>query len=127
MSDHLVDAMLDAHDRHYEELMTEAPWREINPERFQAPEQKPRKVKKSKPRFRHNPERNEWLTWLARQIALSTRPHRCEVCEVWLGKSSLEAHHVVPLADGGSIWPNNIQLLCGRCHRQAHKRLARRE
>ena len=45
---------------------------------------------------------------------------RCERC----GKAGrLEVHHVRPLAKGGAAYdPDNLKVLCRRCHIETHKR-----
>lgn len=36
---------------------------------------------------------------------------------------SLEAHHVIPIYRGGNSSIENIIVLCGTCHKQAHKKM----
>lgn len=44
---------------------------------------------------------------------------RCAYCRVQLGKN-YHIDHIMPLARGGSNYPNNIQLLCPRCNTAKH-------
>lgn len=34
----------------------------------------------------------------------------------------LEAHHIVPVSEGGEDIPSNIMILCSWCHKEAHER-----
>ena len=45
--------------------------------------------------------------------------YRCTVCGA---TRSLEVHHIVPRADGGSNDPSNLVTLCADCHGTAHDR-----
>ena len=43
---------------------------------------------------------------------------RCERCR---RRGNLELHHIVPLADGGSLIDrNNVEVLCRSCHLAEH-------
>lgn len=46
-----------------------------------------------------------------RAMYLKRHPH-CELC----GQKATEAHHIIPLRDGGSHRDVNLQALCQRCH-----------
>lgn len=34
----------------------------------------------------------------------------------------LQVHHVIPVEDGGSDDPQNLQVLCAECHAEVHRR-----
>lgn len=40
----------------------------------------------------------------------------CQVCAVGFPSTELEVDHVLPLADGGTDYVGNIQVLCHPCH-----------
>lgn len=44
--------------------------------------------------------------------------NRCAgpTCRVFLEKAHEHIDHIIPLSRGGSNWPKNLQLLCGRCN-----------
>jgi len=44
--------------------------------------------------------------------------HICQNCKS--DKESLEAHHIVPLANGGSDTMDNMVALCDGCHQSIH-------
>lgn len=59
---------------------------------------------------------------------------RCATCTVARGRSYIWLHldHIIPLVDGGSPEPDNMQLLCPTCHKsktaiEATERAARRK
>lgn len=62
----------------------------------------------------------------ARQLVMARTHGRCERCGAtvailgadgtWRSRGG-EVHHVVPLCDGGTADPANLQLLCVSCHR----------
>ena len=56
----------------------------------------------------------------ARRRELARAAWRCERC----GKAGrLEVHHVRPLHKGGAAYdPDNLKVLCRRCHIETHKR-----
>ncbi|MYK58478.1 MAG: HNH endonuclease, partial [Rhodospirillaceae bacterium] len=54
----------------------------------------------------------------ARRKALERARRRCERCGA---TGRLEAHHRVPLAEGGAPRdPDNLEVLCPACHKAAH-------
>jgi 5-methylcytosine-specific restriction endonuclease McrA len=113
-------------------------WREANPDvaractkRWQA--ENPEKTKANAARWkRENPEKAKAISAASRQsrrarkraaegrftaadvLALKTRQKgKCACCGK---KRKLAVDHIVPLAKGGSNWPNNLQLLCTPCN-----------
>ena len=46
----------------------------------------------------------------------------CAYCSAVLGKD-FQVDHVIPLAKGGSNWPNNLALACPHCNRTKSARL----
>jgi 5-methylcytosine-specific restriction endonuclease McrA len=56
-----------------------------------------------------------------REAVLAAARFRCELmldgkrCEV-RGARNLEAHHVVPVSEGGANTPDNGRALCRQCH-----------
>ena len=62
-----------------------------------------------------------WRAWArARRAAFEPDGWRCTNC----GQAGrLEAHHVVPLDDGGAAYDlANIRTLCRECHIDKHRR-----
>ena len=41
-------------------------------------------------------------------------------CEICGRMTNLTIHHKVPKSEGGSLMPDNIQVLCKDCHRKVH-------
>jgi hypothetical protein len=67
---------------------------------------------------------SSWLTEALRAAlpgSASAGP-RCEGCG---STGHVQAHHVVPLAAGGSHHPGNVMSLCPGCHGRAHAFLRR--
>lgn len=49
--------------------------------------------------------------------------YQCQNCGRWggeWGEYQLEAHHIVPLSQGGSNEMSNLVTLCEQCHDAAH-------
>ena len=56
--------------------------------------------------------------WKHRRSLVLRRDHfTCQNCRASGLGVSLEVHHVVPIADGGSHDLNNLVALCGTCHK----------
>lgn len=49
------------------------------------------------------------------QRILTAQRHRCGYCRAPL-RGRYHVDHIIPLSDGGTNWPSNIQLLCGPCN-----------
>lgn len=56
-----------------------------------------------------------------RKQALLRDGHRCVRCG---NTEPLAAHHVVPVAEGGTMTLDNVTTLCEHCHRTAHHKPA---
>ena len=67
-----------------------------------------------------------WWRKLARMVKRVTQ-WRCEQCGIrQSSRAPLHAHHITPIAAGGSIWdPDNIFVLCEPCHVRAHGKAPR--
>ena len=52
-----------------------------------------------------------------RQRVLERATHRCQHCR---NAGRLEVDHIIPVSDGGSDEPANLQALCVRCHVAKH-------
>jgi len=46
--------------------------------------------------------------------------HRCAECGTDTRSAGYHVDHVVPLALGGTNWPNNLQILCPKCNLEKH-------
>ena len=50
--------------------------------------------------------------------------NKCEVCGITFEEQiekygkDFEVHHINPLCDCGTSHPNNLKLLCDKCHRE---------
>ena len=60
-----------------------------------------------------SPRRGYTAQWRAVRLGYLAWHPWCELCE---GVKATEVHHVVPLANGGTHDPANLQALCKRCH-----------
>ena len=52
-----------------------------------------------------------------RKRLLKERGHKCEVCDY---PYCLYIHHIIPHTRGGSHEPDNLIILCEKCHADAH-------
>jgi hypothetical protein len=48
--------------------------------------------------------------WLGGKIITNYRPHLCQ-------KNNVEYHHRIPITAGGNSLPENLEVLCHKCHR----------
>jgi hypothetical protein len=55
--------------------------------------------------------------WSLRSAAVAARDKVCTNCG---SSKTLQAHHIVPLSQGGTNRLSNLTLLCERCHQRAH-------
>jgi hypothetical protein len=62
--------------------------------------------------------RNARTQYDTRKRLIQTRGERCEVCGA---KGPVEMHHKNRWVDGGTYDNDNLILLCGPCHKAAHK------
>lgn len=58
----------------------------------------------------------EWRE--TRRIAIGMAEHRCERC--YRRPARLEVHHLT-YERRGREWPEDLQVLCGPCHRAEHR------
>jgi 5-methylcytosine-specific restriction endonuclease McrA len=47
----------------------------------------------------------------------------CNYCGVSFETVPYQIDHIIPLSKGGSNWPDNLQLLCGRCNSKKRAKL----
>lgn len=64
--------------------------------------------------------------WNKLRFVIFTRDHfRCQMCGKKLDRSAKGripvCHHKIPVAYGGSHYPDNLETLCPRCHRFVHR------
>ena len=55
-----------------------------------------------------------------------TAGFRCEICRIRLPKGKLDAHHIIPVKQGGPTNPDNLRCLCRRCHSMFRTRIGTR-
>lgn len=73
-----------------------------------------------------NPPEHRFET--VRKDILERDSYTCQECGVQgsPGDGTLDVHHITPRSQGGSNDPENLQTLCGDCHRFLHAEEARR-
>lgn len=59
----------------------------------------------------------------ARRSALARDNHQCQSCG---STENLTAHHILPVADGGTNRIDNLVTLCRLCHDHEHRLTPRR-
>ena len=65
---------------------------------------------------RLNPDQWDIVRW----AILHRDKYQCANCGVNDGSKVLDAHHIVPVANGGGNRLDNIKTLCRDCHRLIH-------
>lgn len=59
--------------------------------------------------------------WRWKFLAQRVRERDNHVCtQCGFHASTLDVHHIRPLAAGGSHWPGNLASLCRACHEATH-------
>jgi len=71
-------------------------------------------------------ENTFYWAWAAR-LALRRANYACQVCGL-KGRRRLHVHHIIPLVGGNRMKnvlnrPDNLEVLCKKCHQQRHKNL----
>lgn len=77
----------------------------------------------------------DWQYQQARQQAIERDQGCCQICGLKVavkrdGKWRMfggETDHIIPLSQGGTNQPENIQTLCKECHREKTKHTPRRQ
>ena len=59
--------------------------------------------------------------------ALHRAKHMCEVCGKQVVMTTCEAHHIVPISQGGQNSASNLKIVCRPCHIKIHQELDRIE
>lgn len=59
----------------------------------------------------YSPNRHPNPRWLRKKIRQRDN-HTCQQC----GKPGNEVDHIIPISQGGTDHPNNLQVLCATCH-----------
>jgi 5-methylcytosine-specific restriction endonuclease McrA len=57
------------------------------------------------------------ISGCTRKRLIKLRGHKCEICGY---TGMLVVHHVIPVQFGGTNADSNYQLLCEKCHADAH-------
>jgi 5-methylcytosine-specific restriction endonuclease McrA len=61
--------------------------------------------------------------WMkAREVVFKRDRMQCRACDAPLLPNQGQVDHVIPLEQGGSNGPENLQLLCVNCHDEKTKR-----
>lgn len=87
-------------------------WRLNNPHKH-ALHERARRARKANAEGSH--------TWEDVERILVAQHHRCAYCRVQL-RGGFHIDHIMPLALGGSDWPENIQVTCKSCNLRKNKR-----
>jgi len=65
------------------------------------------------------PNWDEWTKWAKQRAG-----NRCQMCGTpKMPGVTLVTHHLIPARKGGSTSPENLIVLCERCHASQHKHL----
>lgn len=67
-------------------------------------------------RRRFNPERRESFDLAIRRTLLADANGRCTICGVKLTTDDMHVDHILPLSEGGSNHPLNLQATCEPCN-----------
>lgn len=86
-------------------------WREKYPERARATDANKRAKRKAA---------QETHTGADIQAILDGQQYKCVSCKVCLREFGYHVDHVVPIARGGTNWPDNLQALCPTCNMEKH-------
>jgi 5-methylcytosine-specific restriction endonuclease McrA len=103
------------HLNHREESRARArKWRQLNPEAISTQNRNTKARRKAAP-GKHTADDIRRLFEVQRGICVG-----CSGVLIRSGKGKMHVDHVMPLALGGSNWPENLQLLCPPCNLSKH-------
>lgn len=68
-------------------------------------------------------KRNSSSEELLRKKILKQRGKRCEICGF---EGYVEMHHINPMNNGGINSPENVLILCEKCHANMHGAIKRK-
>lgn len=72
--------------------------------------------------FKDNSNRYSF-TEIERSAIASTQDYFCNVCEIELNDNrEFDVDHIIPIANGGTNRPENLQALCKECHQEKTKK-----